>query len=497
MATNANLSLRQLGTPDLNQQPLCITFPTLEANATFELKSELIHLLPAFHGLAGEDPHKHLMEFHVVHMSMQPHGVTEEQIQLRAFPFSLKNAAKDWLYYLPPGSITTWIEMKRIFLEKYFSASRAANIRKEIYGIKQYTGESLHEYWERFKKLCASCPQHQISENILIQYFYEGNGQTMKGCGICNAMGHATEMCPTLQEELVEHVNATGGFPGPPQRKYDPYSKTYNPSWKDHPNPRYGKPSVNQPAPHVQQNNQAYRPPYPPQPQRLKFQRLTVVNPKENVSAITLRSGKKLKVNEEVVKKPVQNNNEKESKVEEDETIQEAPRGKFPPFSEYKPVAPFPFALKESRKDEGIKGLYEVFRRCERKQKLKGCQKVELGEQVCAVIQRKVPTKCKDPDLGASINVMPYSVYVSLNLGPLTETAIVIQMADRSTIYPSIDVAKDPNVNVMALYDMIKSTEKDIWEGNPHRHTLLSVLARKLLCNQETHQGFGTLGRED
>ncbi|XP_073122988.1 uncharacterized protein [Henckelia pumila] len=80
MAANANLSLRKLGTPDPNQQPLCITFPTLENNANFELKSGLIHLLPAFHVLAGEDPHKHLMEFHVVCSSMKPHGVTEEQI---------------------------------------------------------------------------------------------------------------------------------------------------------------------------------------------------------------------------------------------------------------------------------------------------------------------------------------------------------------------------------------------------------------------------------
>ncbi|XP_073137507.1 uncharacterized protein [Henckelia pumila] len=142
---------------------------------------------------------------------MKPHGVIEEQIQLRAFPFSLKSAAKDWLYYLPSGSITTWTEMKRIFLEKYFPASRAVNIRKEIYGIKQYTGESLHEYWER--------NDHAPRKN----------NETAKACGICAAMGHATDMCPTLQEESVEQVNATDGFPGPPHRKYDPYSNTYNP----------------------------------------------------------------------------------------------------------------------------------------------------------------------------------------------------------------------------------------------------------------------------
>lgn len=167
-------TLRQLANPDMNQQPHCINFPNLGANENFELRSGLIHLLPTFRGSAGEDPHKHLKEFHVVCIGMKPNGVTEDQIKLRAFPFSLKDDAQDWLYYLPPGSINTWNEMKRKFLEKFFPASRAASIRKEICGITQRSGETLHEYWERFKKLCASCPHHQISEQLLIQYFYEG-----------------------------------------------------------------------------------------------------------------------------------------------------------------------------------------------------------------------------------------------------------------------------------------------------------------------------------
>jgi hypothetical protein len=43
-----NRTLKELAAPDLSQQPLCITFPTLEATTTFELKSGLIHLLPTF-----------------------------------------------------------------------------------------------------------------------------------------------------------------------------------------------------------------------------------------------------------------------------------------------------------------------------------------------------------------------------------------------------------------------------------------------------------------
>ncbi|RDY08475.1 hypothetical protein CR513_07285, partial [Mucuna pruriens] len=59
--------------------------------------------------------------------------------------------------------------MKCMFLEKFFLASRTATIRKEICGIRQHSGETLHEYWERFNKLCATCPHHHISEQLLIQ----------------------------------------------------------------------------------------------------------------------------------------------------------------------------------------------------------------------------------------------------------------------------------------------------------------------------------------
>ena len=172
MAQNNNRTLKELAAPNLDQQPLCIENPNPQVN--FELKSGMIHLLPTFHGLAGEDPNKHLKEFHVVCSTMKPAGVSEEQVKLMAFPFSLADSAKEWLYYLPSGTVTTWNEMRQLFLEKYFPASKAGSIRKEICGIRQYNGEPLYDYWERFKKLCASCPHHQISDQLLIQYFYEG-----------------------------------------------------------------------------------------------------------------------------------------------------------------------------------------------------------------------------------------------------------------------------------------------------------------------------------
>ncbi|XP_027156595.1 uncharacterized protein LOC113757646 [Coffea eugenioides] len=566
-------TLRELAAPDLNQQPLCITYPTLEV--AFELKSGLIHLLPSFHGLPGEDPHKHLKEFHVVCSTMKPQGVTEEQIKLRAFPFSLADKAKDWLYYLPSGSISTWTDMKKHFLEKFFPASRAASIRKDICGIRQFNGETLHEYWERFKQLCASCPHHQIPDQLLIQYFYEGLSQTdrriidaasggslvnktptearnlissmaanaqqfgdrqdnttrrvnevsnssieqrldcltslveklaigqmqqLKTCGICYGSSHPTDMCPTLQDDSTEQANAVG-FPGPPQRRYDPYANTYNPGWRDHPNfnyavspPGFPQQSQYQPRPQLSQQQPAPKSVHNLENQmsqlastvnRLESQlsgklpSQTIVNPKQNASAITLRSGKELpepskKISEQAIEEEL----EKEGNVSQPRALEQ------PDFGEKStqvvtPPPPFPSRLAKSKKQEQEQEILDTFRKvevniplldaikqipryakflkelCTGKKKLKGNEKVHMGENVSAVLQKKLPPKCKDPgmftvpckignikiekamlDLGASINVMPRSIYNLMNIGPLKETGVIIQLADRSNAYP-------------------------------------------------------------
>ncbi|XP_010246704.1 PREDICTED: uncharacterized protein LOC104589923 [Nelumbo nucifera] len=137
---------------------------------------------------------------------MKLQGVTEEQIKLHAFPFSLANKAKDWLYYLPSGSITTWNDMKRQFLEKFFPASRAANIKKEICGIRQFNGETLYEYWERFKQLCASCPQHQIPDQLFIQYFYKGLLPLDRSMIDAASGGVLVNKTPTQARELISNM---------------------------------------------------------------------------------------------------------------------------------------------------------------------------------------------------------------------------------------------------------------------------------------------------
>ncbi|RDX84777.1 hypothetical protein CR513_34127, partial [Mucuna pruriens] len=98
MENNNERTLNELATPDVVYQPWCIQYPQMEPAQTYELKSGLIHL---------RRPHKHLKEFYMVCSMMRLQGILEDYIKIKAFPFSLDGAAKDWRY-LQPILFNTW-----------------------------------------------------------------------------------------------------------------------------------------------------------------------------------------------------------------------------------------------------------------------------------------------------------------------------------------------------------------------------------------------------
>ncbi|KAM1224983.1 hypothetical protein ACFX2G_044757 [Malus domestica] len=121
-----NRTIKKLSTSGLdNVVPLCIQYPMAAQGKTeeFKLKSSLLHHIPKYHGLSIEDLNKHLKEFEVVCSSMTPVNVDGSILKMKAFPFSLMDKAKDWLYELAPRTVTSWESMKRVFLEKFFQES--------------------------------------------------------------------------------------------------------------------------------------------------------------------------------------------------------------------------------------------------------------------------------------------------------------------------------------------------------------------------------------
>src|SRR4051812_41789003 len=90
-----------------------------------------------------------------------------------------------------------------------------------------------------------------------------------------------------------------------------------------------------------------------------------------------------------------------------------------------------------------------------KKRKFGEHETVMLTEESSALLRKKLPPKLKDPgsfsipcmigstpfsnalcDLGASVNLMPYSLFVKLGIGEVKPTTISLQLADRSIVYP-------------------------------------------------------------
>jgi len=92
---------------------------------------------------------------------------------------------------------------------------------------------------------------------------------------------------------------------------------------------------------------------------------------------------------------------------------------------------------------------------CTMKRKLNVKKKAFLAEQVSVILHNNNALKYKDPgcptiscfigehkierallDLGASVNLLPYSVFQSLNLGELKPTSVTLLLVDRSIKVP-------------------------------------------------------------
>lgn len=169
---------RAIGTydqPNINGNRLGIRGPPV-ANNNFEIKSSLINMIEnnKYHGLALEDPLDHLDRFDKYCGLSKTNGVSEDAFKLRLFPFSLGDKAHTWEKNISSDTITTWDECKKAFLNKFFSATRTANLRNQISGFQQKGLEGFSEAWERFRTYLSQCPHHGFNNESLLRTFYRG-----------------------------------------------------------------------------------------------------------------------------------------------------------------------------------------------------------------------------------------------------------------------------------------------------------------------------------
>ncbi|XP_073121149.1 uncharacterized protein [Henckelia pumila] len=296
-------------------------------------------------------------------------------------------------------------------------------------------------------------------------------------CEKCGA-DHFTKDCQTFSQPEGVMASHMGNQNRP---RNDLFSNSYNPGWRQHPNFSWGG-----------QNNKAYgNQNYSRQPQEEKssleqmMQKFisstetrmqnqdasiknlenqigqlaksissrdqgtlpsdTEKNPKEQVKAIELRSGKTVEPEPKSEKEPETVTSEKTSGKSSILTP--------PPTSQSKIVVPppFPAALKKAKLDSQFGKFLEVFKKLNinipfadalmqmpsyakfLKEILSNKRKLEEHAMISLTKNCSALALC---DLGASINLMPYSVFRKLSLGEPKSTRMSLQLADRYIKYP-------------------------------------------------------------
>ncbi|GJV54152.1 putative nucleotidyltransferase, ribonuclease H [Tanacetum coccineum] len=245
----------------------------------------------------------------------------------------------------------------------------------------------------------------------------------------------------------------------------------------------------------------------------------TKTNPRGLANAITTRSGLNYKPpknplknittsQEELTTKTIISNGEKESNN---------PRK---PMESFDHSIPFPGRLKKEKEKEQFKKFFENLQQLSinilffealeqmpkyvkfmkdllaRKGKTEETSKIVLNERGPAVLLNKIPFKEKDPgsftipcvigkvsidkalaDLGASISLMPYSMYARLDLGELKPTRMRIELANKSTQYPR-GIAENVIVKIDKFIFPVDFVVLDMKKD----HNILIILGRPFLA---------------
>ncbi len=88
------------------------------------------------------------------------------------FPMALKDGARSWLLNLPPGSISSWDEMRDRFIANFQGTRDRPPAAGDLRRIKQQPGETLQKYIQRFNNTRLKIPK--VTDEATISVFSDG-----------------------------------------------------------------------------------------------------------------------------------------------------------------------------------------------------------------------------------------------------------------------------------------------------------------------------------
>nr|GEY38500.1 DNA-directed DNA polymerase [Tanacetum cinerariifolium] len=330
------------------------------------------------------------------------------------------------------------------------------NLRNEITRFQQRFDESFYEAWDRFNDLLRACPHHGFSELHQLDTFYNAlnvNDQdSLNSAAGVVAKVSTSSSTPAISSEVAKLKGIVRALllDKKTQSSAPAHSPTPAPIKAVEPN------CVTCGGSGTLPNN-------------------TITNPKEDLKSISTRSGVAYQG----------------PRIPTPEPIVSPVSASMPNL---KPSIPYPLRRDNERRrdqdNEQIEKFYEIFKDMSfeisftdalilmpkfastikaligNKEKLSEMARTPMNEHCLAVILNKLPRKLGDPgkflipcefpgmdeclalaDHGASINLMPLSVWEGLSLPELTPTCMTLELTDRSVSKP-IGIAKDVSVKV-------------------------------------------------
>ncbi|CAM8998028.1 unnamed protein product [Rhodiola kirilowii] len=255
------------------------------------------------------------------------------------------------------------------------------------------------------------------------------------------------------------------------------------------------------------------------------------VNSIEHVDAITLKSGKILPTPQEKSSpdgKEKEGGIAKENLEDEPQAPAEEEKKEEEPIlmRKYVPMVPFPQRLNKSKLDAHFQRFVEMLKKLyvtlpfhevitqnptyakflkdivSNRRVIEESSMVALNAECSAIVQSRMPRKMQDQgsfsipisigkieidralcDLGASISLIPYSLYEKIDMGELHPTTISLKLADRSSRVPN-GVLRDVPIKVGKFFipvdfyvlDMDSEQETPVILGRPFLNTVEAVI---------------------
>ena len=99
-------------------------------------------------------------------------GMTRDEVMRKLFALSLKGKALEWYRLLDNSHLLDWEEIKSLFYSKFYPLHEVHENRNYVYNFYPHDGESIAQAWGRQKELMLKCPNHELSNKIIITNFY-------------------------------------------------------------------------------------------------------------------------------------------------------------------------------------------------------------------------------------------------------------------------------------------------------------------------------------